>query len=536
MTRSVLVSLLVLLQSVPGSVGFEFHAPGQRPEVTRKAIAGLWKVTPALRVPMKEFTVHGRTHKDNEEDENATPELLLMLKEDGSFQEYSTESTNDGDGYSIQDSWKRFKEKRKAELAALAKGTWDYRDGKLILAADRPTSEARGSDHGRTIRSFQTSAEEETEKTNQQQKQWQQQQQQQYLDTLLEGRVIARYETSLPDNPVLEKAPDASAADTDTTNTTATSNTANSHTTEKRWDAHLAVQKATVKVGKFFYPKHHPSFFELPIYNPDKRGAFQLRQILGSLNTNLPDQDTEVEKFQRSDFYNKTFVLTSHPLGQRRPKGEKRWSIKQNKFVEDPPSNKAAKKYAEDMENNPVKIRVMQVRFFPNNTFATIGGTGDAILRGKFDVIGQDKDSLWMHISRFGFGRSVSGSVFSEGRMLSHDDAKSYWGTIRYQSDNERHVVDGGKTSATAPPPDDDKPKPLEVQGSVLFGSGLEPTPVGRFIMRETDESWDSLLDEEEEDEEDEEADPVLPEMSSSFSNDILDEDGVDLSSDDAFQ
>jgi hypothetical protein len=57
-------------------------------------------------------------------------------------------------------------------------------------------------------------------------------------------------------------------------------------------------------------------------------------------------------------------------------------------------------------------IRVMEVKFFANNTFATTGGLGEAILRGKFDIIGQDRDQLWMQIWRFGFGRSVSGSVF----------------------------------------------------------------------------------------------------------------------------
>ena len=495
MARSMMLMLLFFAWT---GKAFEFHAPGQRPEVTRQAIAGLWKLTPALRVPMKEFTVHGKQPSKKTEDDGE-PELLLMLKEDGSFQEYA--ASGDKDETNVQDSWKRYSEKRKAELAALAKGTWDYRDGKLILAADRPTAEPAAPPPPQQ-------------------------------DTLLEGRVIARYETSLPDNPVTTP----SAA-----NTTATTAKNSKTRAEKRWDAHLAVQKATVKVGKFFYPKHHPSFFDQPIYNPAKRGAFQLRQILGSLNTHLPEDDVEIEKFQRSDFYNKTFLLTSHPLGQRQPKGPKRWSIKQNKFVEDPPTSQAAKKYAEDMENSMVKIRVMQVRFFPNNTFATIWGTGDAILRGKFDVIGQDKDSLWMTISRFGFGRSVSGSVFSEGRMLSQDDAKSYWGTIRYQSeDNDKEDADNatkpkGRVVELSGEADNDKPPRLEVRGSVLFGSGLEPMPVGRFIMRETDESFDSLLDEEDE-EEDDDDEVSLPDISSSSFPDTIDEDGADFSSDDAFQ
>lgn len=79
---------------------------------------------------------------------------------------------------------------------------------------------------------------------------------------------------------------------------------------------------------------------------------------------------------------------------------------------EDAPSQKA-KKRAEEEENRPVNIRVMEVMFFANNTFATVGGLGEAtVLRGKYHIIGNDRDQLWMQVWRFGFGRSVSGSVF----------------------------------------------------------------------------------------------------------------------------
>lgn len=78
---------------------------------------------------------------------------------------------------------------------------------------------------------------------------------------------------------------------------------------------------------------------------------------------------------------------------------------------EDPPSKKAQKKAEED-ENRPVNIRVVEVAFFANNTFATVSGLGDNILRGKFHIIGENRDQLWMQVWRFGFGRSVSGSVY----------------------------------------------------------------------------------------------------------------------------
>ena len=57
-------------------------------------------------------------------------------------------------------------------------------------------------------------------------------------------------------------------------------------------------------------------------------------------------------------------------------------------------------------------IRVMEVKFFANNTFATVAGLGDSILRGKYNIIGEKRDQLWMQVLRFGFGRSVSGSVY----------------------------------------------------------------------------------------------------------------------------
>ena len=79
-------------------------------------------------------------------------------------------------------------------------------------------------------------------------------------------------------------------------------------------------------------------------------------------------------------------------------------------FPVDPP--KKSKKQQEEEANRPAMIRVMEVKFFSNNTFATVAGLGGNILRGKFDIIGHDRDQLWMQVWRFGFGRSVSGSVY----------------------------------------------------------------------------------------------------------------------------
>jgi hypothetical protein len=140
-----------------------------------------------------------------------------------------------------------------------------------------------------------------------------------------------------------------------------------------------------------------------------------------------------------------------------------------------------------------VNIRVIEVAFFANNTFATINGLGDNILRGKFHIVGEDRDQLWMQVWRFGFGRSVSGSVYSEGKSLSTDDEKTYWGKITDEDETEDPMAedetDGGD-------------RRLVVNGSVIFGYGLEPQPVGHFIMTETNESENYGDDEEEDDDE----------------------------------
>ena len=105
-----------------------------------------------------------------------------MLKEDGSFQQYKNDDTDDN-----------------SNNKKMVKGTWDFIDGQLILATDRPKFP--------TIR-----------------------------DTILVGKVVATSQHSLHDNPVLTK-----------TNATASA-----------VDTHLSVPQGSVKVGKFMYPKHHP--------------------------------------------------------------------------------------------------------------------------------------------------------------------------------------------------------------------------------------------------------------------------------------
>jgi hypothetical protein len=99
--------------------------------------------------------------------------------------------------------------------------------------------------------------------------------------------------------------------------------------------------------------------------------------------------------------------------------------------LEDPP--KKSKKQQEEEETNlPVySIAVMEVMFFANNTFASVGGLegSGVILRGKFDIIGKERDQLWMQVLLFGFGRSVSGSVYRyvQHSTTQHNTAQKVW-------------------------------------------------------------------------------------------------------------
>ena len=101
------------------------------------------------------------------------------------------------------------------------------------------------------------------------------------------------------------------------------------------------VPMGSVQVGKFFYPKKHPSFFDQPIFQPKRFGTFQLRQVVGHYNVQQEQeyahQQQMMEKFKNQDFHNKQFFLTSSSLDGGRPKKKKggnvRWSIKYNKYV-----------------------------------------------------------------------------------------------------------------------------------------------------------------------------------------------------------
>jgi hypothetical protein len=94
---------------------------------------------------------------------------------------------------------------------------------------------------------------------------------------------------------------------------------------------------------------------------------------------------------------------------------------------------------------------------------------------------------------------------------LTSEDEKTYWGKISYQDEelagegNETIEEDDSIASISLDSRMEEGERRLYVAGSVIFGSGLEPQPVGKFIMSETAEFEDE--DENDEDDEDDDDD-----------------------------
>jgi hypothetical protein len=83
-------------------------------------------------------------------------------------------------------------------------------------------------------------------------------------------------------------------------------------------DVQLSVPKGKIKTGKFMYPKHHPSFFEQPIFNPQSMGSFELKRVEG--NKADKDEDEMIELFCKEDLEGKQYYLSTFPLPTRKKK------------------------------------------------------------------------------------------------------------------------------------------------------------------------------------------------------------------------
>jgi len=132
---------------------------------------------------------------------------------------------------------------------------------------------------------------------------------------------------------------------------------------------------------------------------------------LGEFNAKLDDEAEPVELFRKKDLEGKRFYLTTFPLRRRRKKFEY-WSKEDNCYKTGEYEPTAAEKAEEELEPGK-NMQVMAVELFANNTFTTLYGLGNStVLRGKWSIIGENHDQLWMMVLRFGYGRSVSGSTF----------------------------------------------------------------------------------------------------------------------------
>jgi hypothetical protein len=96
----------------------------------------------------------------------------------------------------------------------------------------------------------------------------------------------------------------------------------------------------------------------------------------------------------------------------------------------------------------------------------------------------------------------------SEGNSLTSEDEKTYWGEVSYEDEELAQAKEVTEEIEISPSTSLDSrveegERRLYVKGTVIFGSGLEPQPVGNFIMSETAE----FEDDEEEDDDDEDDD-----------------------------
>jgi len=413
---------------------------GGIPPINRRAIAGLWKLTPSVS-SMKEFTVRksreltttstittttttsttttssSASSNESGRGKGQKEEVLLMLNEDGSFvrleeseEQSSSESSvyRSGSAQDVDSVWKEFirdqtfPNQRNYQgtakpilRAALFKGTWEYRDGELLLAADRDEQKAKSDNYGLPFSAAGANKNDDDDSADsvvahpitpqQQQLFWNK-----GKDTLLKGIVVA--------TPTAVTSTNSHSQDHETTRTTASSSLNNQQIS-------ISVPIGAVQVGKFFYPKHHPSFFDQPMYQSQQFGTFQLQQLFrtASFLSSTP-APAPVQEFSNKDFHEKRFVLTIHPL-QTRKQPKKDVYKKHHRQQQQQDDDAAA-------IDEPA-IQIMTIQIHSNNTFSTLSGLGDtAVLRGRFNVAGENRDQLWLQTLRFGFGRSVSGSTY----------------------------------------------------------------------------------------------------------------------------
>jgi hypothetical protein len=296
------------------------------------------------------------------------------------------------------------------------------------------------------------------------------------------------------------------------------------------------------------YPKRHGQFFEqqqpppLPpaLVSPKCVGTFTMQQAVSTFSVSssseaafssssslstLAAAGTAKPKYKASDFYGRCFILTVEPIATTTTTKRRQQKQRHEEHQLQP------------MENDDNDLRAMPIQFYSNNTFQALHT--NKILRGRFGVsstlvqttatnrddnsggnvmVTTTRDELWFQVSLFGSGRSVRGSVYSEGIGLSHHDQRSYVGEIlQHNNDNEHEEttcrdqtratkamepsaqtgplslsssLSSSPSSSDEERLDEQKQKQrLFVAGSVTYGSDLgsdaRPEPVGTFLLTE---------------------------------------------------
>ncbi|KAG7357567.1 hypothetical protein IV203_002255 [Nitzschia inconspicua] len=384
------------------------------PFVRKQDMIGIWQLTTTTTTTttthsiLSSLTTSTKTHKDNLPNDDGNNDndnkknqksIVLRLNDDGSFDPYTTTTTT-----TTTINTRKIKERdaskgNNLESILSRGGSWNYCDGNLILAPDRRPIDNNNKNNKKDMNLG----------TNIQ-------------DTLLTGKINVHVSKCLPATdsmplPMEEEEKEEHHPD-DQSDT----------------DVHLSVPFGNVTMGKFMYPRRHKAFFDQPmLFSQTSIGTFAMKQLLGNLNTRFKQQKQQqlqeeqqqqsnesTPQMDRKDFYGRQFYLTATPH-----------AVNPALAAQDKHYNKDTVKY---------DVRVMPITFHSNNTFTAIGT--EKILRGRFGITqtnGQQQQrrrrqqhtqqQLWFQVNLFGFGRSAPGSVYSEGRLLSHEDQRGYLGT-----------------------------------------------------------------------------------------------------------
>ncbi|GMI33910.1 hypothetical protein TeGR_g14010 [Tetraparma gracilis] len=253
----------------------------------------------------------------------------------------------------------------------------------------------------------------------------------------------------------------------------------------------VSVPIGRIATGRMIYPESHGASMEAPyMFDPhfEQTSYCKLRRVLA--DDAAGEEDALVERFTKARLEARRFYLRSEPLrGKRAP--EDIFQARRRRKEEQ--KSKREKLQDADSAGLVTSLSVTEVVLHSNSTFDMVGGLGENRIRGRWQIMGDDRDQLYMSVTRWGFGRGVSGSVFSEGAGLTQDDDKSYWGPISEivvgrdgevveaaeGEQEEWGLLDGEQRLL------DGEQRLLEVSGAIMLGVGLEPTSVGRFQMRE---------------------------------------------------